>query len=331
MWKQFNSLANGGVALYMKPTPLKITSILSLGVLCISLAAILVRQAQHAYGGSNAHIGLLIAAARMILAGSLLLPATLSSVRKTKPTPRAVFFAALAGVFLALHLALWITSLSYTSVAISTVLVTTNPIWISLLMWLIFRQVPPKLTFVGIGFAILGSVIIGLSGGTSTPSSPLSNPLLGNSLALLGAITVSCYYLAGQQAQKLGLSIGLYAGIAYGTAGLVLAPWPLIVGIGYTAPLEFYVWIALITLIPQLMGHTIFNWAMRHVSPLLVTVVILLEPVGASLLAAWLFKENLTLSIVAGGLVLLFGVMVTVWAEMKKGELEKPVLQTSPQ
>jgi drug/metabolite transporter (DMT)-like permease len=315
----------------MKPTPLKIISILSLGVLCISLAAILVRQAQHAYGGSNPHLGLLIAAVRMLLAGTLLLPTTVSSLRKTKPSPRAVLFAALAGVFLALHLALWITSLSYTSVAISTVLVTTNPIWISLLMWLIFRQVPPKLTFLGIGFAILGSVIIGLTGGSGTLSSALANPLLGNGLALLGAITVSCYYLAGQQAQKLGLSIGLYAGIAYGTAGLVLAPWPLIVGIGYAAPLEVYFWIALTALIPQLLGHTIFNWAMRHVSPLLVTVVILLEPVGASLLAAWLFKENLIPSIIMGGLVLLFGVLITVWAEMKKGEPEKPVLQTSVQ
>ena len=290
----------------MRPSGLKIASVVLLGIFAISFGSILVRLALAASGDSSLAFSLVMSAGRMGLAALLLAPGW-----RTLPRSRAGLpYALAAGGFLALHFAFWITSLSYTSVAASTALVTTNPVWVTLFGWLFFKEIPSGLTLLGVGIALLGGLLIGLGdaqGGSG------SNPLLGDILALLGAVAASLYFLLGREAQRRGLSILEYVRLAYTAAALLLLPLPYLFGGGYGGyPLAVYGYILLMALLPQLVGHTSFNWATRHIPPVLVTLAILFEPVGASLLAFLLFGELPGVQVLLGALVLLLGVGIAV-------------------
>ncbi|BAW02212.1 drug/metabolite transporter permease [Thermus thermophilus] len=108
-----------------------------------------------------------------------------------------------------------------------------------------------------------------------------NQPLLGDLLAVFGAVAASFYFLLGREAQRRGLSTLEYVRVAYTTAALLLLPLPYLFGGGYGGyPLEVYAYLLLMALLPQLVGHTSFNWATRHIPPVLVTLAILFEPVG---------------------------------------------------
>lgn len=225
---------------------------------------------------------------------------------------RAIFYALAAGVFLAFHFATWITSLSYTSIAAATTLVTSNPLWISLLSWWWFGEKPTARTALGIAIALIGGIFISLGGMEGTASG--TNPLLGNFLALVGSWAVSLYLLLGREAQRQGLAVGAYAIVAYGSAALVLLPLPGLFGASYTGyPTPVYFYILLTALLPQLVGHTSINWAVRWVSPTLITLLILFEPVCSSLLGYWLFAEVPTLWLLVGAVLLLLGVAIAAF------------------
>lgn len=289
----------------MRPTGITIASVFIAGVLAISTASVFIRLGLEAAHSTGPGVSLLISALRLAFATLLLVPA-LKGLSKAKIQPGGWAFVTGAGIFLAVHFATWITSLSYTSVAASTVLVNTNPIWVALISWLWFKQAPPPLTLAGIAIAFAGGIVVGIDGQNKAPA---SNPALGNTLAGLGALAVSLYYLLGREAQRRGFSIGLYAAVAYGIAAVTLLPWPLVLHTGYLSfPPAFYFWVLLLALIPQLVGHTSFNWAVKWINPVLVTLVILLEPVGASLLAFLAFGETPGPRVLLGGLVLLAGV-----------------------
>ncbi|TBH15237.1 EamA family transporter [Thermus thermamylovorans] len=290
----------------MRPSGLSIALVLLLGVLAISFGSILVRLALAASGDQSLAFSLVMSAGRMALAALLLAPGWARPLGGHGGIPWAVG----AGAFLALHFAFWITSLSYTSVAASTALVTTNPVWVTLFGWLLFREAPSRLTLLGVGIALLGGLLIGLG---SAEGGVGANPLLGNLLALLGAVAASFYFLLGREAQRRGLSILEYVRLAYTVAALVLLPLPHLFGGGYGGyPLEVYGYILLMALLPQLLGHTSFNWATRHIPPVLVTLAILFEPVGASLLAFLLLGELPGVRVLLGALVLLLGVGLAV-------------------
>ncbi|WP_117237951.1 DMT family transporter [Thermus sediminis] len=289
----------------MRPSGLTIAGVLLLGILAISFGSILVRLALAASGEKGLAFSLVMSAGRMGFAALLLLPGWRRPLGGRAGLPWAVA----AGVALALHFAFWITSLSYTSVAASTALVTTNPVWVTLFGWLLFGDKPTGLTLLGVGVALLGGLLIGLGdahGGAE-------NPPLGNLLAVLGALATSFYFLLGREAQRRGLSLLEYVRVAYTAAFLTLLPLPYLFGGAYGGhPPVVYLYILLMALLPQLVGHTSFNWATRHVSPVLVTLAILFEPVGAGLLAFLLFGELPGLQVLLGALVLLLGVGLAV-------------------
>ncbi|MGC8877336.1 DMT family transporter [Thermus sp.] len=290
----------------MRPSGLKIAAVLLLGILAISFGSILVRLALAASGDRSLAFSLVMSAGRMALAALLLAPGWGRPLEDRAGLPWAVG----AGVFLALHFAFWITSLSYTSVAASTALVTTNPIWITLLGWLFFRERPSFFTLLGVGVALLGGLLIGLG---DAEGSGGANPLLGDALAVLGAWAASLYLLLGREAQRRGLSLLDYVRVAYTAAALLLLPLPYLFGGGYGGyPWPVYLYLLLMALLPQLVGHTSFNWATRHIPPVLVTLAILFEPVGASFLAYLLFGELPGVKVLLGALVLLLGVALAV-------------------
>ncbi|MBD2022145.1 DMT family transporter [Leptolyngbya sp. FACHB-36] len=287
-----------------QPKEWQIALILSGGVLAIATSAVLVRLSMQATGASGPGFSLVLAASRLTLAAIVLLP----NWHRQTPSPTALRYALTAGVALAIHFATWITSLSYTTIAASTTIVTTNPVWIAVLSWVWYGEKPSPQTGLGISIALAGGLVIGLGGAGTSPDAA---PLLGNSLALVGAWAASLYFLLGREAQQQGLSISGYATIAYSTAAIVLLPLPLLVGTSYTGyPLETYGYIALMALLPQLIGHTSLNWAVRWVSPTLVALVVLFEPVASSLFGYVLFDELPGLPVLGGGLLLLIGVAI---------------------
>ncbi|HRN18145.1 MAG TPA: EamA family transporter, partial [Trueperaceae bacterium] len=133
--------------------------------------------------------------------------------------------------------------------------------------------------------------------------------------ALVGAAAAGAYLLFGRQAQASGMGLQAYAGTAYAVAALVLAPMPLLVGAPYLGyPLSTYLFIALLALIPQLVGHTGINYAAKHLDPTLVASTLLTEPVASGLLALIIFSERPSLATIVGAAILLAGIAIAVRA-----------------
>lgn len=296
-----------------QPSSSFVIFVLVVGVLTVSTAAIFIRLALTSAGVSGLGFSLFLSASRLTLASLLLLPAW-RNLQHQQLSPGALRYAAAAGVCLALHFASWTTSLSFTSITASTTLVTTNPVWVALLSWLWFKEKLTSLTVKGIGLALLGGILIAL--GDTEVSSVGNNPPLGNLLALLGAVLVSLYFLLGREAQKRGLGISSYIVVVYSTAALILLPLPLIFGTSYFGyPKLVYFYILLMAVLPQLVGHTSFNWTLRWISPTLVSLAILFEPVVSSFLGYLIFQEVPGYLVVAGAIILLIGVAVAVYGK----------------
>jgi drug/metabolite transporter (DMT)-like permease len=301
------------------PTRLQINSVLTLGLIAMSCAAIFIKLSRNASFSSEAVFGVFIAAGRILIAALFAIPFGIQTLTREHKTlepqvfQKAFRLAVFAGVALAAHFTFWIVSLGLTSIAASTAIVTSNPLWLSLYAWLVLKQKPSQLVMLGLLITFAGGILIGF--GDANGSGLFQNPLLGDGLALLGAFAGAAYYLLGRNSQHLGLSLRSYAAIAYGTAALVLLPMPFMFGLQpFSYPPETYVWILMLGLIPQLIGHTSVNWAVKYLNPAVVASVVLLEPVGSAIGAIFLFKEIPGISIIVGGLVLLAGVLIVVRA-----------------
>jgi len=293
-----------------RPGNALVMGVVAVGVAAVSAAAIFVRFGFAAAGSSSAGVALLLAALRLSMAALLLTP-TWRGLLRARPEPGAWKLAVLAGVFLGIHFGTWITSLAYTSVAASVTIVTSNPIWVALAGWLWLGERLSSRTVAGIVIATLGGALIGL--GDASGSAAGKAPLLGDALALVGAWAVSGYFLLGREAQRRGLSIGQYVAVAYAVAALVLLPLPALAGTPYLGwPWGVYAAALGMALVSQLIGHTSFNWAIRYVSPVLVTLAILFEPLGSGLLAYLFFGEMPPPLVFAGAAVLIVGVGLAV-------------------
>lgn len=284
------------------------------GVLIASTAALMIKAAQDVGTPS-----LVISAGRLGFAALLLSPiAWIRSGHEIRTAQRRdLVLGAVAGVFLAVHFAAWISSLSYTSVASSTALVTTNPIFVGIASYLLFREKPTGMLIGGIGVTAAGSLLIALSDSSGGIG---SNPLLGDLLALLGAVAVTGYFLAGQSARKR-LSLLAYIWVAYTTAAVILVAWALLAGyslFGYD-PVAYILLLGL-AVGPQLLGHTSFNWALRYLSATVIAVAILGEPVSSTALAFVLRGERPQLLQIVGGVMLLAGIVLAVFAERGRAQ-----------
>ncbi|BFH77469.1 hypothetical protein TthTF21_01860 [Thermus thermophilus] len=291
----------------MRPPGWKIAAVLLVGILAISFGSILVRLALRASGDQSLAFSLVMSAGRLALAALLLAPGWTRPLGGRAGLP----FALAAGGFLALHFAFWITSLSYTSVAASTALVTTNPVWVTLLGWWLFGERPSFLTLLGVGVALLGGGSHRPGGqrgrrGGQPPPRGLPRPPRG-----AGGLLLLPPRAGGPEAGAFHLGLrprGLHRGGPPPASPALPLRW----GVRGGYPLEVYAYLLLMALLPQLVGHTSFNWATRHIPPVLVTLAILFEPVGASLLAYLLFGELPGSQVLLGALILLVGVALAV-------------------
>jgi drug/metabolite transporter (DMT)-like permease len=283
--------------------------VLSVGVLVIATASILIRYAQNAQVPS-----LSIAAIRLGVSAAVL--SVIVALRYAQwpqgVTMRHGWLAVLSGACLAAHFATWITSLQYTSVASSAALVATTPLWVGIVARVWFKEALNRYRITGMALTIAGSIGIAVSDQTASVG---TNPLLGNLLAIVGAISGSAYFLLGRGLRS-DIPLLHYIWMTYGAAALVLLVAAL--GFGYTTvPAAGMTWLVLIGLAlgPQLLGHTSINYAMRHLSALLVTIALLGEPVGSAILAFVLFQEQVAPLQVVGLVGLLLGIAVTAVGE----------------
>ena len=280
------------------------------GVLIASTAAIMITLVRQA--GVDP---ITIATGRIAIAAVILTPIALVSARDDlrRLSRRDIGLALLSGAFLAVHFAAWISSLAFTSVASSTALVTTNPIFVALVSFVLWRERISRRAALGIALTLLGSALIALSdqsGGSG------SNPLLGDLLALIGAIAVTGYFLIGRELRRR-LHILPYIWLVYSAAAVVLLVWMLLAGGSLRGlPSTVYLLLLALALGPQLLGHTAFNWSIKYLSATFVTVAILGEPISSTILALMLLPEQgLQPLQVAGGAVLLAGIAVATLAE----------------
>ena len=277
-----------------------------LGVTTVSTAAILIRLAQ-----VEAH-SLVIAAWRLTLATCVLAPIVLVTCRSELRTltRREWGSAVISGLLLALHFATWIASFAYTSVAASVVLVSTSPLFVGLASYVLLRERLSRGMVTAFIVTIAGSLLIGLGDlGEGT------NQLWGDALALVGAMAGAGYFFIGRRL-RARLSLLVYVFPVYGTAALVLMALLLLSGLPVVPHRpQTWLWLLLMALGPQLLGHSSLNWALRYLSATYVTLATLVEPIGSTLLAWWLLGEKPSLWAVGGGALILAGITTASYTE----------------
>jgi drug/metabolite transporter (DMT)-like permease len=288
---------------------------LLVGISAASTAAIFIRFAQHEGAAS-----IVIATARLTIATLILAPFALTRHRSDlRRLSRGEWvLALLSGLFLALHFATWITSLEFTTVASSVVLVTTTPLWVALLAPLVLRERIGTATKIGLILALTGGVIVGLSDACTWQAGALSCPplrtffggtaFLGDFLALFGAWMASGYMLVGRKL-RAKMELVPYIFVVYGMAAVALMVIMLVMGespIGL--PPLAYLWFVLLALVPQLFGHSTFNWALRYLPASFVSVTLLGEPVGSTVLAYFIFQEQPGWVKIGGAVLILAGI-----------------------
>jgi drug/metabolite transporter (DMT)-like permease len=170
-----------------------------------------------------------------------------------------------------------------------------------------YRERPAPVLIAGVIVATLGAVITG----TQTQDAGDAS-VFGNFLALCGAISVAGYLLLGRQLRSRVDTLS-YVTTVYSTAAVLLVILTLLTGDPFTGySNQTYLLLFLIALVPQVIGHTSFNWSLKHFSAATIAVITLGEPVGASMLAYMLLDEYITLIQLCGGLLILAGVGVTL-------------------
>jgi drug/metabolite transporter (DMT)-like permease len=230
--------------------------------------------------------------------------------------PRDLLAGAGAGLFLAMHLWSWIVSVGMTSVAASVVLVNIHPIVVALGSAIWLGEKPTRTQLMGIAIALGGAVLLAFGdagAGASGSAVGGSRALQGDALAVFGGITVALYLLVGRQLRQK-LDVWPYVTLVYGVCFALL----LVVALAertallHQPPREL-AFFAAMAIGPTILGHTAYNWALRHVRAYVVSVTVLGEPIGATLLAALIpsiaeLPGTLTL---AGGGVILAGIVLT--------------------
>lgn len=300
-----------------RPSRLVTALAIFVAILAVSTASIFIRFAQ------KEAPSLAIAALRLTFASVALAPVALTRYRGELRalTRRELLLGLASGLFLGLHFATWITSLEYTTVASSVVLVSTAPLWVALLSPLFLKERLSPIAFIGLGMALIGGALIALSGACTWQHRPscagfasvlAGQDMRGDMLALAGAWAVTGYLMIGRSL-RARINLIPYIFLVYSMAAvslLIAMAVARVPALGYQ-PVT-YVWLLLLALLPQLVGHSTYNWALRFLPAAIVAITTLGEPVGSAILAYFLLHERPSLAVLAGGALILAGIYVVV-------------------
>ena len=275
--------------------------VLLVGVVSVSFAAIFIRLAEAP--------PLVIAAYRLTIASLVLITLT---YKKTFPSVRRLsgrdsLLLLLSSFFLALHFALWITSLNYTSIASSVILVTCHPAFVAAFSYFLWHEVLNRLTIGGMVLAFAGMVLINYSGFGFG-----SQAILGDVLALIAGFAMGGYLILGRHL-KNRIEIMPYLTMIYTGAAVILVLATASFGYSFTGYSGMtYLWMVLLAIIPQLIGHSSFNLALRLIPVTFVSVAILGEPMGATLLGYLILDEVPAVNELIGGVLILAGIFIVL-------------------
>jgi drug/metabolite transporter (DMT)-like permease len=277
--------------------------VLALAIVAVSHGSIFVRLADSAPFAT--------AAWRLTLASFVVVPLALVFDRPafTGLDRRLLTLIAGAGLLLAGHFATWITSLQYTSIGNSVVLVTTAPVWVGIIGALTGTLALTRRMWLAVALSVLGSIVIGWGSarlGTAT--------LRGDLLALVGAVCLGGYLLLAQRVQRK-LTFLPFVALVYASAAAFL--WIGALATGTTlSGFDAGTWWALIgiALVSQVIGHSGYNWSLRHLNPDIVSVTLLGEPILASLLGLLFFREAIPPTTLAGGALVLAAIVIAAHA-----------------
>jgi drug/metabolite transporter (DMT)-like permease len=230
---------------------------------------------------------------------------------------RSLLIAVGAGALLAVHFWSWNASIGMTSIAASVVLVNLHPVVVAAVSAVWLRERPTARQWAGIALALAGAAVIASGDAGSVAAGTSSRALLGDALAIVGAVTVALYYVSGRRLRQT-LDLWPYVGLVYGSCLVVLVAFALAFGVPFAAqpPRELAIFAAL-ALGPMLLGHTGMNYALRYLPAYVVALTILGEPVGATALGALLpgIREVPGPRTLVGGAVILIGVVAAARAK----------------
>jgi len=284
---------------------------LFVSIVSVSFAAIFITTLINDYNASPISIAFF----RLFFTTLIILPFILFN-KKTKnelvklPLKTLLIMAGI-GVILATHFALWITSLEFTSVASSVLLVTAHPIFVGPISHFFLKEKLSIFNTIGLVFSIFGVFILVI--GNYGLGSLSIDTIEGNTLAWLGGLAAGLYILGGRKIRKT-VSVASYAFVVYSVGTLILFLMCLTLNsplIGYK--LEVYEIILLMAIISGIFGHTLYNWSLEHVRASVASVALLGEPLGSSILATiapWIqqIPSNFT---IFGGAFILIGIYLT--------------------
>ena len=273
--------------------------VLFIGVVAVSTSAVFIRQADAP--------SIVIAASRMLLATApFLLIAGVRGDQLLSPNPMARWLTLGTGLVLALHFVVWIKSVQETSVVTSVVLVTTAPLFVALASGPLLGEKPTRNVWIGLGIAAAGTMVM-----VSEDFGAGRDTLMGDLFALIGAVCAAGIFLAGRQVLSGGGDWFPFSTMTYSIAALVLAGLVLLSGESFSGYSDkTYVYLVLIALVPQVIGHTAINRTLGQMPAFAVSLAVMGEPLGATLLAALLLDETPTALQLAGGVIVLAGVYV---------------------
>ncbi len=286
-----------------------------LGILAVSSSSLFIRFAQTEVNS------LVISLYRLAGASLILAPFAITKYRNEyiSLNKKDIQLGVLSGVFLAVHFATWISSLEYTTVASSVVLVSTTPLWVALASPITIKEPITRLIGIGLMIALVGTIIIGLSdicefnSGFScslTKEFFQGKAFFGNLLALMGAWMAAGYVLVGRTLRKK-LAVVSYVFFVYSISAIILLVVVLTTKqqiIGFSN--QIYLWLFLLAVIPQLIGHSIFNWALGYLSAAFVSIALLGDPIAAVILAFVFLGETPGTIKLLGAFLILGGIIV---------------------
>ena len=282
---------------------------LAVGVASVSGAAIFIRLADDAEP-------LAIAAYRMFLGAVIVAVPTLLRSRRQLGgiSCTDLGLLALSGLFLAGHFAVWTTSLTLTSVASSVLLVTTTSVFVAVASHFWLRDRLDRLTIAAIVVSLAGGAFLAFGEWDGA-----SRRLLGDALALTGAVLVGAHMLLGRRARTRGIPNLPYITVVYTVAAVLLLFGALIAEVPLTGlPAETYFWIAMAAIFPQAIGHSLINWSLGHVSATNVALAIRAEPIIATLIAIPVLSETPAWTVLPGGGLITLGVYLAIRSDARR-------------
>lgn len=280
--------------------------LLFIGVLAVSTAAILIKLSLAV--ASPIAIAFYRMAFSAVIAIIILL--VKPKQKKEKLDKSTIWLLILSGILLAAHFALWTWSLDLVSVNSSVIFATTSPLWVGLLSPILLKERVPKRFYLGILFAFAGGLLIALLGGGNGGE----NNWQGLLMSLLSAWMIAGYLLIGRKISSK-MSTELYVSVVYSVAALALGIALLFLEGGFQAyPRKIYQYLFMLALVPQTIGHTAMNKALRKLPARTVSLALLFEPVGSSILAMAFLNEMPSAVEIAGGILILIGLVIALSA-----------------